>query len=653
MRLMLHQPPPRLARQRKTGMAVGITPLEGAGSQERSLAWPLLVEAALVLIVIAALLPLFAPLASQDTGRDGRFAARAEASRGLPEKAHQDCASDPKLAPRTGIDRSCTRAGEGSTTRIDPRLLAVNAAKDEAMRTLLHTARWQWAGWALLGLLLLNGYRLGVAPALGVPVALASWAAAAWAGRVPWPLNSGHAFVFARTSESATAMPATFVLVMLAIAACALAIAPWLRAAMRGGRLVAASPVAYPGLVAATGIGWLLILDLSANGHFGNRYLALYHQGHLWLAMLIFTLVTFLRQPIGRALAWTLSLIDGLANRIERRTGTMGAAAILVPVALVATGLIASALANMRQLTSELGRLWLVVGAAWFFFMRGTPFTERIAQTGNSLRSLTRYTWPLVFVVIILIAAMLMTRDMGPLLIAGYGAGAFVAASVAMWLYQRRGSTAAAYTVAVLLFAAWIGATTLALFKLGSIDQVTAERIENADAPLVSVSDQMALVTWFQRAAPPAGFGPGNVPWCGFAASTTCGGVPAQIQSDYTFTALVGMFGWTLAWAITLSCALWLHETVRAHGLATRGEPRLTRLGGRIRSDEQAFLSWLCLAWVVMALCQLAVTVAGNLTVIPLTGVTFPFVSFGMTSLVLNMSMLALAINIRPPTAAT
>ena len=146
MRLMLHQPPPRLARQRKTGMAVGITPLEGAGSQERSLAWPLLVEAALVLIVIAALLPLFAPLASQDTGRDGRFAERAEASRGLPEKAHQDCASDPKLAPRTGIDRSCTRAGEGSTTRIDPRLLAVNAAKDEAMRTLLHTARWQWAG---------------------------------------------------------------------------------------------------------------------------------------------------------------------------------------------------------------------------------------------------------------------------------------------------------------------------------------------------------------------------------------------------------------------------------------------------------------------------------------------------------------------------
>ena len=52
------------------------------------------------------------------------------------------------------------------------------------------------------------------------------------------------------------------------------------------------------------------------------------------------------------------------------------------------------------------------------------------------------------------------------------------------------------------------------------------------------------------------------------------------------------------------------------------------------------------MTWVVLALCQLAVTVAGNLAVIPLTGVTFPFVSFGKTSLVLDMAMLALAIDV-------
>jgi cell division protein FtsW (lipid II flippase) len=63
-------------------------------------------------------------------------------------------------------------------------------------------------------------------------------------------------------------------------------------------------------------------------------------------------------------------------------------------------------------------------------------------------------------------------------------------------------------------------------------------------------------------------------------------------------------------------------------------------------NDDQAFLSWLCVMWVVLTLCQLAVTVAGNLAVIPLTGVTFPFVSFGMTSIVLNMAMIGLALNV-------
>ena len=98
----------------------------------------------------------------------------------------------------------------------------------------------------------------------------------------------------------------------------------------------------------------------------------------------------------------------------------------------------AAVLLNVRQLTSEIGRLWLIVGAAWFFFLRGTPFTERLARSGDSLVSLFRYIWPLLFVVVVLIGAMVITRDMGPLLIAGYAAGAFVAASVAMWRYQRR-----------------------------------------------------------------------------------------------------------------------------------------------------------------------------------------------------------------------
>ena len=100
---------------------------------------------------------------------------------------------------------------------------------------------------------------------------------------------------------------------------------------------------------------------------------------------------------------------------------------------------------------------------------------------------------------------------------------------------------------------------------------------------------------------------------------------------------------------VTLGCAVWLHRLIRHHSRVTRGEPRFVVARGRVTTDDQAFLSWLAVTWVVLALCQLAVTVAGNLAVLPLTGVTFPFVSFGMTSLCLNMAMLALCLNLNVP----
>jgi cell division protein FtsW (lipid II flippase) len=198
----------------------------------------------------------------------------------------------------------------------------------------------------------------------------------------------------------------------------------------------------------------------------------------------------------------------------------------------------------------------------------------------------------------------------------------------------------------MLVFAAWIGAITSVLFELGPLDEVTAGRLENLAAPLASANDQLALVAWFRNAAPPDGFGFGAVPWCGFASAASCAGVPAQIQSDYTFTALVGVLGWSAAWVITLALAFWLQRLVHHHADVTRGEPRFVRIGGRVESDRQAFVSWIAVVWVALSLCQLAVTVAGNLGVLPLTGVTFPFVSFGMTSLVINAAFLALCLNV-------
>ncbi len=538
--------------------------------------------------------------------------------------------------------------GAASALMGDARQSLLNARKNEAMRELLRTAGWQWAGWMLLGLVLLQWSRRAVRPAAGAAVALALWAVAAWLSRVPWPL-AGRNFEPARTDPAPWTAPAGFVLVLLGVAVALLAWSSLRRSHATRTPQAMSSRLGYPGLVLATGLGWLLLLDLSSNGHFGNRYLALYHQGHLWLGMLSLSLLLFLRQPLARGLAWTLSMTGEIARTTRQQFGAWPALAALALATLGALAVLALALTNMRQLTSELGRIWLIVGAAWFFFLRGGPLAERLSRSGGTLVSALRYVWPMLFIAGVLIAAMLLTHDMGPLLIAGYGAGAFLAASVAMWWQQRSGRTGVAVALAVVLFAAWIAATTLTLFKLGSIDSVTGQRLESLTAPLASSNDQLALVQWFQRAAPADGFGLGAVPWCGYSPGGGCGGVPAQIHSDYTFTAIVGGFGRTLAWAAAIGCAVWLHRLIRHHGRVTPGEPRFLQAGGRIVPDGQAFLSWVAIAWVVLSLCQLAVTVAGNLAVLPLTGVTFPFVSFGMTSLLVNLAFLALCLNVDLP----
>ena len=534
----------------------------------------------------------------------------------------------------------------------------LNARKNEAMRHLLQSAGGQWAGAMLLGFALLLWSRRPGRPAFGVAAALALWALAAWLARVPWPFAANRGFEparLARWDQALASPPADFVLWLAGGAALVLM---WGLGRGRDGAAVAPAQVlstriGYPGLVLATGLGALLLLDLSAHGLPVNRYLALYHQGHLWLGMLLFSLLLFLRQPLSRGLGWLLSIAGETARGAARRLGASGAMAALLLATLAALMVFGLSLSNLRQLTSELGRVWLIVGAAWFFFLRAGPLAERLARAGPTAVSVWRYLWPLLFVVAVLIAAMLVTRDMGPLLIAGYASGAFLAASIAMWWHLRSGRRVGPFALAIVFFAAWIGAVTLALFQVGNVDSVTAARLESLAAPFASTNDQAALVAWFQRAAPADGWGLGAVPWCGFSPAGQCSGVPAQIHSDYSFTAIVGVFGQVAAWAAALGCALWLHRLIRHHGRVTRGEPRLIATVGHLANDGQALLSWIGVAWVVLTLCQLTVTVAGNLALLPLTGVTFPFVSFGMTSLLVNLAFLALCLNVNLPASVS
>ena len=172
---------------------------------------------------------------------------------------------------------------------------------------------------------------------------------------------------------------------------------------------------------------------------------------------------------------------------------------------------------------------------------------------------------------------------MGPLLIAGYGAGAFLAASVAMWWHQRSGQRWTAFALAVLLFAPWIGAVTGALFAA----RLARRRHRRAGSRASPRRSPPTTTSWrsspgsSERRRPRAS---ASAPCRGAAIAVAgrCGGVPAQIHSDYTFTAIVGVFGAAAAWAAALGAALWLHRLIRHHGRVTRGEPRLVARGGQL-----------------------------------------------------------------------
>jgi cell division protein FtsW (lipid II flippase) len=599
---------------------------------------------------------------------DGALAVTARANAVLLLAAALDgraatapLAAEALLPPASPRSASCPGAIESlaatAALMADARQSLVNSRKNEAMRALVASAGLQWAAAMGLGYAFLLWSRRASAPALAIAAALAAWAGAAWLARVPWPFAGSHGVALGRAEAAWTSRPGAFVLA-LAGAALVLFVVALARRPSRGRPVPIAqsmsSRIGYPGFVLATGLGFLILLDLSLSGHAGNRYLALYHQGHLWLAMLTLSVLLFARRTLSRRFAWLLSVGGETLGRASRRYGSASVAALLVVATAAAVLAFGLALANLRQITSELGRVWLIVGAAWFFFLRAGPLTERLARGGKAAISFLRYAWPMLFVVAVLVGAMFATRDMGPLLIAGYASGAFVAAALAMWWHHRSGQVISAFALALLLFAGWIGAVTFALFRVGAHDSVTASRLESVAAPFVSINDQLALVSWFQRAAPAEGFGIGAAPWCGFAPSRGCSGVPAQIHSDYTFTAMVGLFGPWFAWGVSLATAVWLHRLIRHHGRVTRGEPRLIGTSGQLGHDGQALLSWISVAWVVLTSCQLAVTVAGNLAVLPLTGVTFPFVSFGMTSLLVNTAFLALCLNVdlparRPP----
>ena len=244
------------------------------------------------------------------------------------------------------------------------------------------------------------------------------------------------------------------------------------------------------------------------------------------------------------------------------------------------------------------------------------PTTSNLWHAGLRTRALI-HAWPSLWIFVLATAISLVTRDKGPLLV------------ICMTM--------------VVLFSSLVGWLTglvmiafgfLLIFLIGVDLDMIGSRLKAWHDPFTADHDDMARLMWFQSSAAeqPWGFGPGKVPWCGMSSFDQCRGLPLQLQSDYTFTSIVGWWGLTgsilLLLIFTVFCFHLLAQGARTNQLCMRPLAMFNQ-----SQRVMAVKSHLLFFTGTLILLQVWITVAGNTGWLPLTGLTWPLLSFGKTSL--------------------
>ena len=498
-------------------------------------------------------------------------------------------------------------------------------------------APWWLAAWSLLAWVMLSLARRTRRPLRFVAVALPAWAAMGAVSGLALPASGAPVPWWLWIALAAAGL--------LAQLASRSARAPhWtLFEPPPAGLRMRASAASLPLFVLFAGLGWWLALDLSVQGHVQNRYLGLRHSVTVFTALLLVSVLPVLAH--GLASLWVTAA--GLVTNALRPGGGAGPRAWLRPVllsAVYAAGVLGLALVGTgwRQLTGELLSLLLLLGVAWFFLLRAARWTDtRASGRGWIVASMA----PLLVHVVVVLVALVITDDLGPMLVALFASAIYAGAFAAQALLVRGARWPMAGVVGLLatlaLIAVLLGGL-LGFAKLpGDSAARVAARLDSVSNPFSAENDQLARVLWLGRHTPAGGWGFGAVPWCGTQAVEGCPGVPAQTQSDYSFAALRAVMGAGGAFALLAAYLLWIGTLAVQQASRSTGALSEPGPGGAAR----AWLAWLCVCWAVLVIVQTSVTVAGNLGVLPLTGVTWPFVSFGLWSMLHHVLVLGLVLH--------
>lgn len=330
------------------------------------------------------------------------------------------------------------------------------------------------------------------------------------------------------------------------------------------------------------------------------RALAAWRAQARWRRWLLACAAAFGVVLLTAALHWAhkLAAVPGLPSAAQ-------AAAAALSRELLATGWF-----PVRPSTTlEMLRLPACVLMAWALY--------QWAQAGLSWRAHLGMGAAVVGVVML---GLWVSRDRGPMLVIALALA--VAVPVAMTARLPRPWRGIVATVGAV---ALVGALLLLLPMLTPPERVQAWR-----QPYAARLEYLAEISWWVQAGGPSGFGLGQAPWCGHIGTAVgelavrCMGLPTETPSDFTLGALAGLWGPGVAWGLAAAVALWLLGLLT---LAAWQGP------GQHGVDAASLAASAGALYALMLLAQWAVTVLGNVGLLPLTGVPLPLLSWGRLSL--------------------
>ena len=389
---------------------------------------------------------------------------------------------------------------------------------------------------------------------------------------------------------------------------------------------------AYPGFFLFTGLGALWLIDFSARGQIEWKFLGSEHVSALYIAYAAFSFSAL----FGAQFFQWLARIWGYLDRAVSSGRTVAALVRQAIPWLLAAACIALIAQNtdVRQPAkgAELIRLVACLMGAWMIF--------RWASTSPNVR---RAVVGYLVMVALVVAGLLGIHDFGQVMVLSWAAavvsGSVVAMEFSRWFFNSPRLTAsmgAVVTCGVVAVGQWALRLLVPYLPAHIEDRITA-----ITEPFTGKFEYLSEIRWFLHSTPPLGNGLGHVPWCGTLAEfshllntyVACRGVPKETYSDYVFAALAGTWGWPVALVISAALAAWLVSLLR---------PRTMNLGS-ISSAGLVQAFGLC--FVTVTLMQLLVTCLGSVGLISLTGVNFPFLGFGGTSLTLCAVCVGMLIN--------